>query len=400
MALCVYCKEAHPSAACPLYLKAQTLFRAKSWKLSSQMSTQAPAPFIGHFAYPNVSVGVLSPPEKVDNTWEYDAPKHWAVGNYQIPNIVEFRSALVNSRTSTPVKAVTSKTVQTIQEVAMASRPVDIDIKLSSTPHFSVQSDGYSAPVGPSGALKEVKLTTNPTISSRVERAVNDTDLLAQDAITSLYSKGMDEHALTKLLSVGALGLGARRKLVPTKWSITATDDMLGKKVREEIRDLPATDYRLYIGGYLGNYYLILFFPQTFSYELFESSVRNEGPLSWSTDHETTFGRKEYASETAGGYYACRLAILEKLKAIRKQATVLALRFITNEYTLPLGVWVVREATRKALDSDPVVLPSKADLLKQTIKEVRERFGADPSTLLSQSKVLKGLSQKNLFSFS
>ncbi|HLC85087.1 MAG TPA: hypothetical protein VJH22_04805 [Candidatus Nanoarchaeia archaeon] len=139
MALCIYCKETHASASCPLYLKAQALFKAKSWKLSSEMSTQAPAPFIGHFGYPHVSVGVLSPPEKVDNTWEYDAPRHWAVGNYQIPNIVEFRSALVNSRTSTPIKAIGTKTVQTIQEVAMASRPVDIDIKLSSTPHFSVQ---------------------------------------------------------------------------------------------------------------------------------------------------------------------------------------------------------------------------------------------------------------------
>ena len=400
MALCIYCKETHASASCPLYLKAQALFKAKSWKLSSEMSTQAPAPFIGHFGYPHVSVGVLSPPEKVDNTWEYDAPRHWAVGNYQIPNIVEFRSALVNSRTSTPIKEVTSKIVQTIQEVAMASRPVDIDIKLSATPHFSVQSDGYSAPVGPSGSLKEVKLTTNPTIPSRVERAVSDTDLLAQDAITSLYSKGMDEHALTKLLSVGALGLGAKRKLVPTKWSITATDDMLGKKVRDEIRDFPMADYRLYIGGYLGNYYLILLFPQSFSYELFESSVRNEGPLSWSTDHETTFGRKEYASETAGGYYACRLAILEKLKAMRKQATVLALRFITNEYTLPLGVWVVREATRKALASDPVILASKGDLLKHAINEVKERFGVNPSSLLGQSKVLQGLSQRSLWSFS
>jgi len=210
----------------------------------------------------------------------------------------------------------------------------------------------------------------------------------------------MDEHALTKLLSVGALGLGAKRKLVPTKWSITATDDMLGKKVRDEIRDFPMADYRLYIGGYLGNYYLILLFPQSFSYELFESSVRNEGPLSWSTDHETTFGRKEYASETAGGYYACRLAILEKLKAMRKQATVLALRFITNEYTLPLGVWVVREATRKALASDPVILASKGDLLKHAINEVKERFGVNPSSLLGQSKVLQGLSQRSLWSFS
>ena len=282
----------------------------------------------------------------------------------------------------------------------MASRPVDIDIRLASIPHFSVQSDGYSAPVGPSGALKEMKLTANPTVPTKVEKAVGDTDLLANDAITSLYKRGMDEQSLTKLLSVGVLGIGSRRKLVPTKWSITATDDMLGRQVRGEIRDFSVSDYQLFIGGYLGNYYLILMFPQVFAYELFESSVKNEGPLMWSTDHETTFGRKDYAKETAGGYYAARLAILEKLKVMRQQASVLALRFITNEYTLPLGVLVVREAVRKALAADPLNFNSKGDLLKQVEKEVKQRFGVDPSLLLRESKVLYGLSQSRLASFS
>ena len=39
--------------------------------------------------------------------------------------------------------------------------------------------------------------------------------------------------------------------------------------------------------------------------------------LRYSTDYENYYGRKEYASTTAGGYYTVRLAILEKLKEMK-----------------------------------------------------------------------------------
>jgi hypothetical protein len=55
----------------------------------------------------------------------------------------------------------------------------------------------------------------------------------------------------------------------------------------------------------------------------------------------------------AGGYYAARLPVLEKLKSIRKQAAVFAIREITPDYWAPLGVWVVREAARNTLSTEP-----------------------------------------------
>ena len=71
------------------------------------------------------------------------------------------------------------------------------------------------------------------------------------------------------------------------------------------------------------------------------------------------FGRKKYAENTVGGYYAARIAVLEQLRIIKKQSSVLALRFVDpNEYIAPLGVWVVREAVRRALKSKPIIFYS------------------------------------------
>jgi len=44
-------------------------------------------------------------------------------------------------------------------------------------------------------------------------------------ALNELYKSNVEIDHLQKLLSVGTLGLKTQRKMVPTRWSITATDD-------------------------------------------------------------------------------------------------------------------------------------------------------------------------------
>ena len=103
-------------------------------------------------------------------------------------------------------------------------------------------------------------------------------------------------------MSVGILGLKKDRKLVPTRWSITATDDIIGKSLISEIKDYSEiSSYYSFFGNYLGNYYLILIFPEVWSYELFETYVPSNWnftkPLRYGTDFEDYYGRKEYAFE-------------------------------------------------------------------------------------------------------
>ena len=130
------------------------------------------------------------------------------------------------------------------------------------------------------------------------------------------------------------------------------------------------------------------------SYELFETYLKSQvNPWSkvgylYSTDYEGYHGRKEYAKETAGGYYAARLPVLEKMVETKRQGSCLALRFITKEYTVPLGVWVCREAARISLSSKPIHFASKELLLTYAKELIQKKLGFDLNLLLKESRLL------------
>jgi len=193
-------------------------------------------------------------------------------------------------------------------------------------------------------------------------------------------------------LSIGNLGIGKNRKIVPTKWSITATDDTIAKQMIERLKDFQEAEHQLYFGGYLGNYYIIMIFPDVFRYELFETSLQY--PDNTSHDYESNHGRKKYAFETAGGYYACRLGILEQLQNKRIKGSVLSLRFVTDEYANPLGVWVVREATRKAMNSKPLHFANRKMMLEYARNLIKNKYGFVVDPLLKRSLLLKEVTQQ------
>ena len=117
-------------------------------------------------------------------------------------------------------------------------------------------------------------------------------------------------------------------------------------------------------------------------------------PLRYTTDYESYSGRKEYAFGTAGGYYTVRLAILEKLKELKRQASVLALRFITDDYTMPLGVWVTRESTRKAVANKPIEFSSKELLINYANALVKKKFGYNAEFILKNSTILGNIKEQ------
>jgi hypothetical protein len=382
---------------CPICLKRQVQFDMKKVLIKDSYSGSSPAPFIGRFNYPNINVGILSPQKLGEGNWIYDAPKHWAKNKMQIPDIVGFRSELVNARFKSSVddvKNMSNRFLEMTSHVGMASKPVDFEVSLDKVPNYSPDFNNFTAPTGPKAGMKTAKEISNPKIDRKVDRAFSDSDLKATGALKSLYKSGFDENFLSKALSVGSFGVKTERKLVPTRWSITATDDTLGKGIIEEIKDYPEGAYETYFGSHLGNYYLIMFFPGVWSYELFEmlatgetNEWSNKG-LNYATDFENYEGRKGYVDETAGGYYAPRLAILEHLKSKKRQGAVLALRFITDEYTTPLGVWVTREATRNSLSNKPIEFSSSELMVKYALMIAKKKFGLDISGLLRKSKLL------------
>ena len=380
---------------------ADTRFKYKDiGKISHLDSTSPPSVFIGSkLRYPLVNVGILSPLEKDEEAWIYDDAEFWARNNLGIRDVIGLRESLLNSRFQSNVtapRASSGKFVEMAQELAMASRPVDVEIELKKKIGPGFKRDKVVLPQGMAGQLKKARITGNVKIDSRLDKAVND-DIKAVEAVTTLHKGGFSEYALSKILSVGVLGLKKDRKLVPTRWSITATDDMIGKKLLERIRNYKwIENYELFFGEFMGNCYLIMLFPNIFSYELFElylpgSSWNSSNEIKASTDMEDFYGRKDYASNTAGGYYAARLPILEYLEKEKRQASVLVIRIELPTYWASLGVWVCREATKKVLNNKSLKFADMRELLESTRKIGMIKFGYDPDKIIKKSKVLENI---------
>ena len=329
---------------------AETKFKYRDLKISKLDSNSPPTIFVGsQLRYPLVNVGILSPLDRDENAWIYDDAKYWADNNFQIKDVIGLREGLLNSRFLSKVQdsRMNKKFVQIAQEIAIASKPVDIEIELKHRLKLDKKRDKILTPHGMRGGLKKAKITSNVKIHRKVDKVIND-EIKASEGIDYLYKNNFDEYTLQKILSVGVLGLKKNKRFVPTKWSITATDDTIGKNLINEVKQYQPSNYLAYFGSYLGNFYLVLFFPDIFSYELFETYVADcKGYGIYKTDYEDYFGRKDYAKETVGGYYAARLGILEEMKRTKRQASTLTLRFITDEYWAHLGVWVVREQQEK-----------------------------------------------------
>lgn len=315
-----------------------------------------PSVFIGsRLNYPAVNIGVMSPIERVNNIDMYNNQRYWANNNFNINQISGLRSSLVNSRIRAKVTDARNVgyVLEMLQEIGMSFKPTNINVELKKKLSFNLKFDQINSPIGASGNLKKLELG-NVKIHTKVEKVFSDIDLKSKNALLYL-SKSFDEQALSQILSVGVTGIGKNRKFVPTRNSITAVDDLIGKDLIREIKDYDSiSEYRFYYGNYLGNYYFVFLFPEVFNYELFE--VYMNGSV-WNLmsgdkvchDYEDYYGRKDYASNTVGGYYASRLGVLEELKRLKRQAGVLVVRFETPEYYASLGVWVVREACRKAM---------------------------------------------------
>ncbi len=389
---CIFCQSPyHDYRRCPLAHLQQKIRRNAGTQ--GTVAGQSPNVFVGSYGYPRVQVGFLS----VEEYTEHDDPAAWSRKNRSIPYIVGLRTSLLNSSFTQQVRSFEDRLATMAQEVSMARRPAEIEVSLQRPPGARPSFTAGVPPHGPRVPLKNARFTSNTRVDHRIERIVNDTDCPARTGIAELHKRGVSEHRLASLLSVGNLGIRPQRRFVPTRWSITAVDTMLSDKLLAAVKLFREDDCRVFTGAYLGNEYVIAFLDEAWSFELFEGflpALRSGD--EWETDSETFAGRKGYAEETKGGYYATRHAVLEALQRRRRQASVLALRFITQEYTVPLGVWVVREAVRRTLQSTGRVFADREGVKRFIIDYCRARFQYDCRGVLSRSMLLRRGRQQKL----
>ena len=330
-------------ARCPIVSRFHAQVAAKP---ASSYQGSSPSVFIGSFGYPDIRGGPLL----INDT---DNPPDWIRDNLGMEEIVGIRARTIRGN------AGLHKIGGNLQEIALSSIPLDVDIAFEKPIEFSLNFDGTVAPVGFSGTVKTMDLVGSAKVGRAVDRITSDEDIVATDAAIALNREGVDVYQITKLMTAGLLG--KRRKFVPTRWAITAVDDTLSNGLKKEIARFPPLEEILVFSGEIyGNRIVTILLPGDWKYEMIEIWGKH---TLWAGDEEMIVqdreGMTKYGySPISGAYYSARLAVCEYLSSIRRSARVVVIRTISGDYWAPLGTWVIREATRKAVGSKPVTCAS------------------------------------------
>ncbi len=355
--MCLSCRGAKllcGKPRCPIIVKAQAMAKqGPQFGTNEILGSSPPGVFVGRLGYPKVSVGPMVP-ALFGDTSILDTPEEWL--GRPIDQIVDYRYSLVrgNSRSSVDEAREPGRLLSSLQELAMAARPVDTELKLTKAPRRILTLSEDTQPYGPSGPLDRFKID-NPSVDRRVQTAYYDRDLDAAGAIGDLYRKGVLVTRIQKAFSLGMFGVGPRRTIVPTRWSITAVDSSISLDLIEKIKHRPTIDeYRVYGFGVYDNQYVAMLLPEPWRFEWIEAWFPNTTWNQFMTapymigDYEEYFGRTRYA-RVGGCYYSTRLAVAEALERERRQAAAIVLRETYPGFIMPLGVWNVRESIRELM---------------------------------------------------
>ncbi len=376
--------------------KKHSFLIGKRVEIKEFSGSSPPEIFVGKWNYPHVYTGILSPTESGD-TQILSSPELWHERKLSIPEILNLRSQLIYGRTQRSIQhplAQTdkSKFIQVMQEVAMTHKSISTEFKLKKPITKNFENDKKTPLISRAADVERARLQENPKIHSKVDYLVNDTSAKSVTAMLELDKSGIDTSSIIKLLSAGLLGLGSNRKLVPTRWSITAVDDTLSKNKLKNIKFFPEIpDFRVFNAEYLGNHYEFLLMPDKFSFEVIEISLQSGG--YWH-DYETFFARTKYADDVTGAYYVNRLALCEYLERIRRQCQCIVFREVRPEYTSPMGVGILRQISREAFAHPP----QKFSTLSNALEAIQSRLKQPISNYTAKSILLKNQGQQKKIS--
>ncbi|MEM5814975.1 MAG: hypothetical protein QXD89_00590 [Candidatus Aenigmatarchaeota archaeon] len=336
-----------------------------------------PEVFVGRFGYPKVFVGPMISP--LENSDDLLYTEKWY--GRELEEIFKMRFQVIRGKFKAKINELNNKEVEKLQELILSKNSVEMEAKFKNAPRgFSLSFDHQ--PFGPSAYVEEFKIKPNNT-DFKIEKIFYD-EMKTKDAVFWLYTNKVPISKIQQAFSIGMIGI--KRKMVPTRWSITAIDDIIGRKFLEKVKEFPTiNEFRVYHNEYLNNKWIILMFPSYWQYESIEIWYPGtlENNLAIGSDYEGFEFKKEYAS-IGGCWYAARAMVAEKLFREKKQAGVLIVREIYPKY-IPVGVWNVRETIRNTLN-----LPfEKFDSLEKAITYMRLKINTPFKVIAYNSMLLR-----------
>ena len=367
------------------YLKQLTAstMQMRSVEVEKEMEgTSPPSVFIGSWNYPDVYAGPMIAPQHGDTTI-MDMPESWISQNHTQEEIIGYRLNLVRGKSMVNAADLGSRFVEKLQEISLSSSSIESEVAFSSVPTGTTFSEDH-APFGPSAGIERFEIESGRW-DNKLEKVFYDTDLRSTEAVTDLHRQGVPFSSIQKAFSVGTMGMDRNRHLVPTRWSITACDTMIGDQLLMAVKKNPVIDtWRVHQFSSLHNNYAVILMPTGWQYEWSEAFLKVLGneELVFS-DHEGYKKKTEY-SHLGGCYYTCKMAVLEALARQQEQAGAIILREAHRGY-VPMGVFNVRENVRGAMRQPA----QEFEGIKGALSHIAESFSLPMTRFIEEGALLR-----------
>ncbi len=396
--LCVRCKgwkRLCGAPSCPIVDRFRVHMKVAPLVAEDEAEgSSPPTVVVGESGYPYVrvywGVGVE---KRGDEAKILDDPPRWW-GRYSIRDIIELRSSILSARIRQRFNVNDAWRLYELELscAAASEKPVDSEVKLSSKPKPRLTFDGYIAPIGPTAIAEQVKVTSNARLPRPVERIITD-DLPAREAIAELYDKGVDYYTIIRALSLGLLGKLKQRKLVPTRWAITAVDSTVSKFLKRRIMNLKSINsFEVHRISYLGNRFTVILTPSPYFFYLAEVWYPK---ATWMLDSKNPviienfeLGMMRPRDPSDGGYYAAEVGVLEYLVRRGRCAGVIVIREITPEYYVSVGNWHIRESLKRLSDETLIAKSNDIAPVEEVLRNLLGDNCSVPINLLKQRRII------------
>ncbi|HEX6671876.1 MAG TPA: hypothetical protein VF084_06555 [Nitrososphaeraceae archaeon] len=382
---------------------------SKRFSSSTISGASPPSVFVGRYGYPKINIGPMVPADIHGNTSILDSPEAWTGKTLQ--EILNYRLSLVRGLNAIKIDDLENKFILSLQELTMSSKPAESELNFHKIPTFhqsllSNQNNDLNkefTPFGPQAEIKSFKLSSNTSTNKKIDNLYSDNHIRANDAVIDLYNNGIEISQINKVLSLGMLGRKNKRRLVPTRWSISATDYIISLYLVKKIDLYQSIDqFEVIKYNHFSNYYSIIFIPSdVWSFEMIEAwyDQNNVNKFFLESDYENSITGLDHYPMIAGAYFAAKLGILEYLTSSKKKkCSVLIFREIRPEYLVPLGVWQIREGIREGLRSKKVNTANSFSDFQKALVYASQAMRVPLLDWLKHSEMYKNYGKKTLIS--
>lgn len=373
--LCVRCKGYKRLCGlprCPILEKVKATIEATARITGLEVSgSTPPTAIVGEKNYPFVPIVVGVPPEVTgEDAKIYDDPLGWW-GRLGLPDILRLKGYQISSVMRANVNEPFTLYEKEVGIAAISAKPVDTDVVLERPPRPITRLDPFVGATGPSAPAKEVRVVGNASLPRKLEEIIWD-DVSAEEAIPELIRGGVDTYTIIRAMSLGFIGRLRRRKLVPTRWAITAVDRAAVKYFLNRLRDLPSVDnVSVHVLEYLMNRFYVILYPGNYHVEWLEVWRPRTGLTERASSSVIIYSRDYGTGKTStldGGFDAARHGLVRALYERGRKASAIIIRIIEPGYVIGVGNWHIRETVYRAVRSEGITFDTLSNALAWVAK--------------------------------